>query len=371
MSVKLRRIVNKDGSTSLYLDIYHLGKRHKEFLKNCKLFKATNPIDREDNKAKLALAKKIAALRSNELESSNYSIVADHKGSIDFIQYFEDYISRYTKKDKRNMQGVCNNFKDFMKIQGIKSIAMKQLNEDVVSSFAEYLIDKSKGEGASSYFARFKKMLKQAIREKAININPALDIVIKREDKVNKDVLSIEEIQILAKTPISNKGVRDAFLFSCFTGLAWVDIRALKWEHINIKTGMLQQPRAKTNVKATMAIHNTALSLLPNKHDSKEEFVFPMYSLKHPEKRISHTAALKTLKGWTAKAGIDKHITWHCSRHSTATNLVIWGQKNKNLNLLYIKDLMGHKTLKYTQLYVRPAEEMMRETINNLPEIDT
>jgi len=95
-----------------------------------------------------------------------------------------------------------------------------------------------------------------------------------------------------------------------------------------------------------------------------------MLCLKDSSKRISHTGALKTLRMWTKRAGIDKHITWHCARHSAATNLVIWGTKNKNLNLFAIKNVMGHSGLKYTQLYVRPAEEMMKETINNLPSIN-
>lgn len=367
MSVKLRKVENKNGSTSLYLDIYHAGKRYKEFLKQCKLIKPSNPIERKDNSDKLALAKKIAVQRAQELESNDYNLIAGHKGKIDFVQYFESYTSSYGKNDKRNMQGVFNNFKEFMKVQGIGSLTMKQLSEDIVFKFAEYLKAKCQGEGAASYFARFKKMLKHAVREKALLSNPAADVTIKREEGLRKDVLTMDEIQQLADTPISNNELQRAFIFSCFTALAWVDVRELRWEHINLITGMIKIHRAKTGVEAWIALHPTAIALLPEMPGKREEYVFPMYSLTNPGKRISHTGALKTLRMWTNKAGIDKHITWHCARHSAATNLVIWGTKNKNLNLFAIKNLMGHSGLKYTQLYVRPAEEMMKETINNLP----
>jgi len=369
MSVTLRKAANKDGSTSLYLDIYHAGKRYKEFLKQCKLIKPSNPIDKKDNSDKLSLAKRIAIQRAHELESNDYNLIAEHKGKIDFIEYFQHYIESYSKKDKRNMQGVCNKFSIFMKAQNISSLTMKQLSEDIIFKFAEYLQKESEGEGAASYFARFKKMLKHAVREKALLTNPAQNVTIKREEGIRKDVLTMDEIQLLAETPISNNELQRAFIFSCFTALAWVDIRELRWEHINLQTGMIKKERAKTGVEAWIAIHPTALELLPEKPGNKEDYVFPMYGLNNTSKRISHTAALKTLRMWTKKAGIDKHITWHCARHSAATNLVLWGTKNKNLNLIAIKKFMGHSGIKYTQHYVRPAEEMMKDTINNLPAI--
>jgi integrase/recombinase XerD len=369
MSVTLRKIKNKDGSTSQYLDIYHAGKRYKEFLKQCKLHKPANPLDKKDNSDKLALAKRIAVQRAAELQSNDYSMIAEHKGNINFIEYFGKYLDAYTKKDKRNMKGVYSKFEDFMKINNIRNLTMKQLSEDIVEKFSEYLEDNSEGEGAASYFARFKKMLKYAVREKALLINPAQNIIIKRDEGIKKDVLTMEEIQQMAGTPISNIELQRAFIFSCFTALAWVDIRELRWMHINLQTGMIKKDREKTKKEAWIAMHPTAIELLPEKPGEKDEYVFPMYSITDKNKRISHTGALKTLRMWSKKAGIEKHITWHCARHSAATNLVIWGTKNKNLNLLAIKNVMGHATLKYTERYVRPAEEMMKETINNLPAV--
>jgi len=155
MSVTLRRKINQDKSTSLYLDIYHNKKRHKEYLKDCKLYKATNAPERKANKETLALAESIALKRGQELVSQDYDVVASFKNDVDFILYFENYLSKYTTKDKRNMKGACNKFKEFMTKQGIKNLTMKQLTENVVFKYAEYLKSVCQGEGACSYFARF------------------------------------------------------------------------------------------------------------------------------------------------------------------------------------------------------------------------
>lgn len=355
MSVTLRKKVNQDKSTSLYLDIYHNKKRHKEYLKDCKLYKATNAPERKANKETLALAESIALKRGQELVSQGYDVVASFKNDVDFITYFEHYISKYTKKDKRNMEGACNKFKAFMSKQGIKSLTMKQLNENIIFNYAEHLKSTCEGEGACSYFARFKKMIKQAIREKVLISNPAADVTIKREESLIKDVLTIEEIGILAATPISNTQVRNAFLFCCFTGLSWVDVVELKWRHIDLRNTMLTKVRAKTGTETVVALHKSALTLLPEP-GKQDEFVFAL---------PSHTGALKTLRNWLKKAEIQKHITWHCARHSFATNLIYY-----KTDVTIVSKLLGHSTLKYTQRYTHIAEELKRNAIDNLPGIN-
>lgn len=77
MSVTLRKRKNSDGSTSLLLDIYHNGSRRYEFLKELKLKRAANIVDRQTNKDNLDLAQKIAIKRAHELAASDYSMVTE------------------------------------------------------------------------------------------------------------------------------------------------------------------------------------------------------------------------------------------------------------------------------------------------------
>src|SRR5919202_4558659 len=114
MSVTLRKRVNADGSTTLRLDIYHNGKRWVETLKNLQLPKPANPADRQSNKDKLELAKKIVVKRAQELEANDYAMVTDTGKKTVVVEWMQSYVDSYKKKDKRNMQGALNRFKDFL-----------------------------------------------------------------------------------------------------------------------------------------------------------------------------------------------------------------------------------------------------------------
>lgn len=76
----------------------------------------------------------------------------------------------------------------------------------------------------------------------------------------------------------------------------------------------------------------------------------------------SHTACLKNLKAWTKKAEINKKITWHCARHSFATNIIFYGS-----DLNSASSLLGHNSFKYTQRYVRVVESLKEKAVQNLP----
>ncbi|MFN4247381.1 MAG: tyrosine-type recombinase/integrase [Flavipsychrobacter sp.] len=355
MSVNLRKRKNKDGTTSLILDIYHNGNRHFEFLKELKLIKASNPLDRIRNSENLALAKKIVVKKAQELESNNYQVISSNKDKVDFVRYLESYIDNYKKNDVRNMKGAVSKFKLFLKEKNIKSLTSKQVSENLILGYKEYLENACKGEGAASYFARFKKILKQAVRDKLFLVNPASEITIKKNESFTKDILTSEEIQILANTKCSNTEVKRAFLFSCLTGLRFVDIKALKWQNIELATELLTIFQSKTGKKVTLKLHTSAIQILgtPGK---KGESVFHL---------PSHTGCLKSLKKWLQNAEIEKHITWHCARHSFGTNIILYGADVNTAS-----NLLGHTSLKYTQLYTHVVKSLKEKAIDNLPTIN-
>jgi site-specific recombinase XerD len=79
----------------------------------------------------------------------------------------------------------------------------------------------------------------------------------------------------------------------------------------------------------------------------------------------SHTGCLKSLKQWTLNAGIDKNITWHCSRHSFAVNLLGFNNDIKS-----VASLLGHTGLRHTEKYTRVIDILKKKAVNTLPEID-
>lgn len=356
MTVTLRKKENADGTVTPYLDIYHNGKRKYEFLTGLKLLKpARTAFDRQTNKQNIQLAEQIRAKRSQEIETNDYQITPKFKSKVDFVSYFENFAKRYPKKDKRVIISALYKFREFMRETDRKSISAGQVDEAFVIEFKEYLESALNGESPSNYFSKFKRVLKQATREKILPFNPATEVTIKKKASIKKEILSIEEIQKLAATPCTNDTVKRAFLFSLYTGLRHSDIIALTWGNIDLINKKLSIVQQKTGIRANVNLHETALQQLNGLKRSA-----------HPESPVftlpSHTACLKDLKVWVKKAGINKKITWHCARHSFATNLIYYGA-----DITTASNLLGHSDLKYTQRYTRIVASMKEKAISNLP----
>ena len=73
---------------------------------------------------------------------------------------------------------------------------------------------------------------------------------------------------------------------------------------------------------------------------------------------------IRYLKKWVELAGIKKHITWHCARHSFAVNIL-----NKGANIKTVSSLLGHSGLKHTEKYTRAVDSLKEAAINSLPEL--
>lgn len=340
MGVTIRKRTLKDGTTAIHLDIYHNGVRRVESLKNLRLVAPKTPADRQQNKITMQMAKSIALKTSEELEARNYNVVSLGNSETYVCQWMQTYIDKYLKKDKRNLQGALNKFKGFLKG---KDILFKAFDVVLVEGYMNYLESVCTGEGAPSYFRRFSKMVKAAVKRRIIIVNPISLTEKKIRGKAGKrDILSLDEIRLLMNTPITNTDVRNAALFCTQTGLAWIDVKNLKWN--NLKGDKIELVRSKLiteNETVTIPLNSTALSLLPEKRGS------------HIFNLPTANGANKLLKAWIRSAGIEKKITWHNLRHSFGTNLIAHG-----VDILTTSRLLGHSSTKYTHRYVRASEEM-------------
>lgn len=352
MSVKLRKRKNADGSTSLRLDIYRNGQRTIETLKNLKLSKVSNASDREENKKLMQQAEAIRVARAAELEANNYSMVSDAGKKTIITVWMQSFVDGYSKKDKRNMQGALNRLSSYLIEINKTGLTFGNLTALLIEDFIDYLEANSTGEGAASYYNRFKKMIKHAYRKKLLKDN-VLDLV---ERKVKgkakkKDILTIDELKTLAATETESSEIRKAFLFCCVTGLRWCDVKVLKWKNIKIDSKQMEVTQSKTGEVVTIPLNDTAIKLLgkAGKPD-KDVFVLP-----------TANAANKTLKAWVKRAKIEKAITWHNARHSFGTNLIF-----NDVDVLTASKLLGHTSMKHTQRYVKAAEEMKQLATNKI-----
>ena len=381
---KLMAQALSDGRESLYLEFYlgysfvesKNGKTYTKVNRECEwlglfLWQAPRtPIERQSNKDALELAKKIRFERGQELleRGRGYRV---KKEAINLLDYFQTYIDRYTKKDIRMVKLAISRFRDFLNDtpeykKYSKRIKPEQLSRDMVIAFSEYLQSRSRGEGANSLFARFKKVIKYAVEHDIIAKNPCLGIVIKTDiNQLKKEILSLDEINQLVGTrdERQNPDVRRAFLFCLFTGLRFCDVKDLTFENVDFANRLLKFEQSKTKGHSSssgvvLPLDEGRLRLIgkPSQPDSRGELVFPL---------PSYNMCLKSVNRWVKAAGINKHISWHCARHSFAVNVL-----NNGANIKTVASLLGHSGLQHTQKYTRAIDSLKQEAIESLPALN-
>lgn len=383
---KLGAKILADGRESLFLDYYFgyqmvynekLDKqvarkdRKREFLKLYLWQAPRTPIERQQNKETLELAKKIRFERGQELLESVEGYRLKKERDINFLDYFQSYIDTYTKKDIRMVEIALKRFKDFLNdTQGYnkfaKRIKPEQITKDMVEAFTEYLQSRSVGEGAKSIYARFKKVIKYAIEHDVLLKNPCTGIVIKVDDQIlRKEVLSLEEIQQLIAIHYEheNPNIRRAFIFCLYCGLRFCDVKDLTFANVDFANKLLKFEQNKTkghsaNSGVIIPLNDGLLKLIgePTGDQTKESLIFSL---------PSYEMCLKALGRWVKRAGIDKHISWHCARHSFAVNIL-----NNGANIKTVASLLGHSGLKHTEKYTRAIDRLKEDAINSLPTLE-
>jgi integrase len=360
-NVTLREKPLSSNNVSLYLDIYRDGVRHYEFLKLYVSDNARTPIERQIKKETLELAESIRTQRESELNHVAHGQIAPSKQKINFIDYANSYVVDYTKKDIRMITGAIDRFKDFMyqrypKMK-LKDLNLSQNDKLMIIDFVVYLESKSTGEGAHGYFQRFKKVLKHAVDENIINRSPADGVKCSTVEGLRKDILTNEEISTLAKTPCQNPNIKKAFILSCCTGLRFCDVKELRFSNIDFATNKLTINQQKTGKPVIIDLNNTAQKII-SEAGSPDDLVFILPTFE---------GCTKTVKAWVKRAGIEKHITWHCARHSFAVNLLTSPQRP---DIKTVSSTLGHTSLRHTEKYTRVVDELKKKAVNALPEYE-
>lgn len=380
---KLGAKILSSGKESIFLD-YYLGyrmiydekqdkevarkDRKREYIKLYLWQAPRTPLERQQNKETLELAKKIRFEREQEMKAGELGYRLEKKDNINFLDYFQNYIDNYPKKDIRVIIMALGKFKSFLAEKHpiyANFIKPTNLNRDLMLEFVEYLQNICVGEGAHTIFQRFKKVIKYAEEHDVIHKNPCNGITCKIDDQViKKDILSIEEIENLLNTRYQgeNLEIRKAFIFCLYTGIRFCDVKVLKFSNVDYSNKLLSFEQNKTSghskaSNVVLPLNDGLLSLIghPSSLNNMDEVIF---------KLPSHTMCLKALRHWTTRAGITKHITWHCARHSFAVNIL-----NNGANIKTVSSLLGHSGLKHTEKYTRAVDKLKEDAINSLPKL--
>jgi integrase/recombinase XerD len=374
MKVHLRERFQKKGKRiSLYLESYKGSRKSDEgnilpireyehlgiYLHN----KPSTPLQKQENKQNLELAKNIKSKREIDIKNNEFGFLTNTKLNSNFLQYFNKLT-----EDRLSSIGNYGNWDSTLKHLNQytnKRVLFKDIDESFCEGFKDYLTNKVKknnGESlssssVSSYFNKFRASLKQAVKDKIILYNPSVDVKIPKVKEKEREYLSIEELKQLEKVECRYEVLKRAFLFSCLTGLRWSDIHKLKWKevHFTNKIGRVHYYQQKTKNLEYLDISEEALSYLGEKSNDENK---PFEGLKYSS--YFNVA----LTQWMLKAGITKHITFHCARHTHATLLLTNG-----VDIYTVSKLLGHKEIKTTQIYARIIDKKKKEAVNKIPSI--
>ena len=370
----------KDGSEySLYLE-YKVGYkedngsciRRKETLSLYLMASPRTTAQRQKNKETIELARKIRFEREQEFLENKEGYRLKKSRSINFLDFCQTYIDKYPKKDIKVIKMAFNDFKKFLAEQYphlATRIEPRYINKKMMTEFAQYITDHHNGSGVSSAFRRFKKLILAGVEQSLFSENPCKGIVLDtKEDMLVKDILSAEELQKLFSTPYTWKypDIRRAFALTCFSGIRFCDIQELSYGDIDYENKTISFRQRKTEGHSrrsgvVIPLNDTLLAIIGEKPEGATNDT-RIFSL---PKNNSGDNSNHFLKQWTKAAGIDKHITWHCGRHSFGTQLL-----NNGANVKVVADLLGHSSLKYVEVYVRAVDKLKKEALDSLPKIE-
>ena len=365
---------------SIYLDIYQEGVRSKEYLKMY-LYPVKTPVDKISNKTTWEAAEAIARERAQAIVKGKAGI-REKKSKILLLDWMQMRIEQFTKHAQETGRTENNHAKQVSNAKlhlakyikekyGKKPITLTDVDKAFCVGYGEYLCKamgrknkhcpaKPLSSGTRDiYFKALSTALNVALKEGHIQQNPMHLIdraeIIGKNTPTERVYLTAEELRALINAHCRREDVRNAFLFSCMCGLRWSDINALKWGdiHTSGEDWRVEIRMIKTRELLYLPLSEEAKNFLPEKGEKDDtDYIFALPTL---------DCAENTIKDWTENAGITKHVTFHCARHTFATLMLTQGA-----DLYTTSKLLGHTDVKTTQIYAKIVDAKKAQAVNLL-----
>ena len=317
----------KNGMLSYYLD-YYPGLRDNITMKIVRhefigIYIYPDPKTKEEIQFNKEMAKKAEVIRCRRYEdvvSQRLGILDERRLKGDFLAYYRQIL----KNKNQKWEYVYQHFEKF------------------VEGKCRFI----------DYWSTFRGFLNVAYRDRCIkeNVNDYLDRI--NTVATRRESLTVAEIKKLYETPCEYDVLRRASIFSCLTGLRRSDIMALTWNNVQEYTDgghYLDFISVKTQADNLIPISEEAYMLLGEKKDGLIFEGLKKEMTNHP------------LKDWISSAGIKKHITFHCFRHTYASLQIEMGT-----DAFTVQKLLAHKTIGTTEIYTRHADPKRREAANKI-----
>jgi len=233
----------------------------------------------------------------------------------------------------------------------VSDIDIRKIDHEFVTSYEFYLksVHKCNQNTTAKYIKNFGKIVRICLANGWIERDPFINYKCKIVE-VERAFLSQDEIETMFNKVLATdrlNHVKDIFLFSCFTGLAYVDVKKLsrknigfgvdgeKWIFIN---------RTKTDTRSNIPLLPIASYLLEKYEDHpqvvNQDKLLPL---------LSNQKMNSYLKEIADACGINKELTFHIARHTFATTVTL----SNGVPIESVSKMLGHKNLKTTQHYAK------------------
>ena len=250
-------------------------------------------------------------------------------------------------------------FKEFIqKKYERKDLYLREINLGFIQGFHAYILgEKKMGQNSCTKHLKFlKKLLNLAVANSYISYNPVNAYKVEREP-VEVDFLDEEELRKIINfdTPLPRlERAKDMFLFGCFTGLSYIDIKTLTPEHFekdNTGRIWIKKRRVKTGVLSRIPLLPIA-KLILDKYKGGEKLL-PIQDPADINKYLKDIAIL---------CGINKRICFHTSRHTFASTVTL----ANNISLEVVSKMLGHTNTRMTAHYAKLIDKCIGEQMDKL-----
>ena len=236
-----------------------------------------------------------------------------------------------------------------------KDMLLKDVTPAVIQDFSVYLMTvvRQCNNTAMKTMKTLKTVILYGIKLGVIHSNPYLGVKLHLEP-VDRGFLTEEELQSIIKKDfeIDRLGfVRDLFVFSCFTGLSYIDVKKLKADNIVTLNGIewIKMAREKTSTPVSVVLFDGTKCIIKKyENDPKrKDKLFPS---------MSNQKMNQYLKEIATSCGIKKNITFHMARHTFATLTL-----SKGVPIESVSRMLGHTNIKTTQIYAKITNKKIEE----------
>lgn len=272
------------------------------------------------------------------------------------VDFAPGTVERYTT--------VYKHIEDFIKVKYKKNdLSLNEITPMFISNF-EFYLKTSRGCSHNStvkYIKNFKKIVRIALANGWMKSDPFITIKY-HLDEVDMAYLTEDELQKLLNHRFKNErleNVKNIYLFCCFTGLAFIDVKSLMQDDIELKNGQywMKKKRQKTKNWCIVPLLEPAVMLMEQYKSHpvclEKRCVLPVLSNQKMNAYLKEIADI---------CGINKHLSTHTARHTFATTVTLANQ----VSMEVVSKMLGHSSINMTKRYARVVDDLINKDMQKL-----